>query len=374
MVQEEIYAIGSKIKLLSIYTRGRDPIDCLCEVCNHTWIGKANNLLTGQGCNKCAGRINPTLEEFQEELDLLGKKFTVSGDFLKSTDKLTATCNDCNFQWKAVSLSLRRESCKCPECRKADYKCNIEPVARIKPDPVVKTKKPEVKKPSRAERSYEGFHRRIAEKDTKFTFISDFVDYKTKIQVFCNDCETISLRSPSSLLENACAVCSRKVKGSLQKVQEKLNLNNRNIEVSGTYTNAFGKIDCECLVCNCLWSANPHNLDRTGCPSCALTGYDPNKPGYLYYLRVSDSNNTFWKIGITNIGLKGRFTASDRKFIEVLYCHLFDDGFSAQKAERNILNIFKEHRAEGVKLLRAGNTELFTKDVLQMNHLIPWGI
>ena len=365
MVQEEVYALGSNIKLLSEYTKGRDPIECLCEVCNYSWIGKVNNLLSGQGCNKCAGRINPTLEEFQQELNSKGKDFTVSGDFIKSTDKLTATCNTCGFQWKAVSLALRRESCKCPECRKASYRVKSEPKLKTR---IEKEPKPPVD-------HYNNFHKKLSELNCKFVLIGDYVRSFINIEVICKDCETTSFKRPVSILKGVCAVCSGKAKGSLPKLQEKLNQDSRNIVVSGTYTNAFGKLDCRCTVCECSWSANPHNLDRTGCPSCALTGYDPNKSGYLYYLRVSDENNTYWKIGITNIGLKGRFSrSSDRKVIEVLYCHLFDDGFVAQKAERNILNMFSEYRAENVNLLRAGNTELFTKDVLQMNHLSSWSI
>jgi hypothetical protein len=371
MVQEEIYDIGLKIKILGPYIKAKTPVNCLCEVCGHTWIGTANSLLSGQGCNNCAGRINPTIEELQKQLDELGKRFTVSGPFVKSTDKLLVTCVDCGFEWKAISNSLRRESYGCSECRKS-----LRPV-KVKPEPKVRPKKDKIEKPklpTRAERSYEGFYSKLEERGIRFTLISDFVDYKTKIHVFCNECETMSLKGPSSILLDACAICSRKAKGSLEKVQAKLNENNRNITVSGTYTNAFGKLDCHCKVCGCDWSTNPHNLDRTGCPSCALTGYDPNKPGYLYYLRVSDNSDVYWKIGITNIGLKGRFRPADRELIEVLYCHLFDDGFVAQKAERNILDMFSEYRAENVNLLRAGNTELFTKDVLQMDHLSSWSI
>lgn len=368
MLQEELIGIGSTVILTGQYTKGIEPVDCICPICEHRWTSTPNRLLRGTGCPSCSGRINPTLEELQQELNLLGKNFTVSGQFLRSTDKLTATCNDCGFQWRTVSLAFRRDSCKCPECRKASL-----PV-KVKPEATARYKAEKIPQPTRSERAYTNFHNKISEKVVNFTMISDFVNYGTKIQVFCNDCETVSLRSPGSLLENGCAVCSRKVKGSVEKVQNKLNQSNRNIIVSGTYTNAFGKLDCHCTVCGCDWPANPHNLDRTGCPSCALTGYDPNKPGYLYYLRVSDDTDIYWKIGITNIGMKGRFRPADRKVIEVLYCHLFEDGFVAQKAERNILDMFSEYRAENVNLLRAGNTELFTKDVLQMNHLSSWSI
>jgi DNA-directed RNA polymerase subunit RPC12/RpoP len=48
------------------------------------------------------------------------------------------------------------------------------------------------------------------------------------------------------------------------------------------------------------WSTTPahRTSESQGCPSCAFTGFDPNKPGYLYFIKHSS-----WKmlqIGITN--------------------------------------------------------------------------
>lgn len=116
MLQEELFYSESYILVYGEYRTAHDPVDCECLVCGYTWLGKPNNLLNGQGCNSCAGRVNPSLVEFQKQLDRLGKNFKVSGDFVKSTQKLTATCNNCGFSWEAISLSLRRQSTQCRSC------------------------------------------------------------------------------------------------------------------------------------------------------------------------------------------------------------------------------------------------------------------
>jgi hypothetical protein len=353
MFQEEVYDLGMKITVVGEYVKGLAPIDVKCEVCEHSWTTTPNSLLHRKiGCNRCAGRINPSIEELQQQLYKLGKTYTVSlpndTQYVKSTQKVMATCVDCGHNWWAVSLSLRRPSNMCPECRKNNKKIKDEVVPRVFVN-------------------YEDL-RKVADQKG-FILLSE--SYNRKLEVCCTKCFRQWITSPSNLIDNGCAGCSGKLKGSLENTQNKLNKESRGISVTGHYKNAFSKLDCKCDICLCTWTANSHNLlnGKRGCPSCALTGYDPVKGGYLYYLRVTSAESTYWKIGITNIGIKKRFTTADKELIDVLFCQYFEDGSVPQLCERNILNMYKDYRAENVRVLRAGNTELFLQDVLQMNHL-----
>ena len=106
-----------------------------------------------------------------------------------------------------------------------------------------------------------------------------------------------------------------------------------------------------------------NHLQGHGCPSCYTPGFDKTKPGTLYYLRVITNHETLWKIGITNRTIEERFTAKDLKSIEVLYQYTFEKGIDASDLEKLILTTYHDYRYTGSKILRDGNTELFTKDI-----------
>lgn len=198
-------------------------------------------------------------------------------------------------------------------------------------------------------------------------------NYQRYFNVSCLACGRNWKSSYSSLLYNKCAGCNKKVKGSLENTQ--LHLIDRKIKVSGDYKNAHSKLHCVCEICECNWSAHSHNLlnGKRGCPSCSLTGYDPQKSGNLYYLKVVYQGEVYWKIGITNLTLKERYRPSDRSKIETIFFINFNDGSIPMKLEKEILFKYKEFRVKNKRPLQTGNTELFTKDVLSEGDS-PWQI
>jgi len=114
---------------------------------------------------------------------------------------------------------------------------------------------------------------------------------------------------------------------------------------------------------------NDHIHQRSGCPDCAETGFNPNKPGLLYYLAITtDDGDTRYKIGITNLSVKERFPAADLARIRVVETWRFAIGRVAAERESEILNQFAGDRYYGPRLLvGAGNTELFAHDVLGLD-------
>ena len=102
-----------------------------------------------------------------------------------------------------------------------------------------------------------------------------------------------------------------------------------------------------------------------GCPSCAKNGFQPNKPAILYYLKITtDTNQVLYKIGITNLTVQERFSMEERKIMEVLSITEYAVGSDAYKEEQTILNKYREYAYKGKNILKSGNTELFTKDIL----------
>ena len=103
------------------------------------------------------------------------------------------------------------------------------------------------------------------------------------------------------------------------------------------------------------------HLKGSGCPSCAVTGFDRNKPGTLYYLSIN--NGEAYKIGITNRTIQQRFK-SDMQYITILHQVHYKNGQDAYDEEQRILKQYKEFKYIGPDLLKDGNTELFIKDIL----------
>lgn len=109
------------------------------------------------------------------------------------------------------------------------------------------------------------------------------------------------------------------------------------------------------------------HLSGAGCPACAKSGFDPNKPAILYYLKITtDNNQVLYKIGITNRTVNERFSLNELSKIEIIKQEEFECGQNAKNKEAEILKKYKQYKYIGPNILESGNTELFTEDVLTM--------
>jgi len=138
------------------------------------------------------------------------------------------------------------------------------------------------------------------------------------------------------------------------------------------YTSALQKVEIVCPEHGAFWQS-PANHTKgdtaAGCPGCALSGFDQTKPGLLYYIALTtDDGDTRYKIGITNLSIKRRFPTIDRARIRIVKTWQFEVGCDAAKREAEILRQFPRDRYYGTDILvGAGNTELFTHDVLGLD-------
>lgn len=263
----------------------------------------------------------------------------ITGQYNTRTGPLSVVCDVCNYAWSTKPFILL--GCKgCPCC--SGY---------------LHTKQ-----------TYQNL---LDSKNRNIDLISDYTGSSNPIIVRCRACEyEWEAHSVNHLNYAGCPACSGKIKGSVEKLQKCFDNFQHNVKVIGIYVNNSTPIECLCLTCNELfYPIGASIIYGSGCSNCRKGGFSSQLPGYLYYLRVSHEDKTYWKIGITNIGVKSRFRPGDLKKITILYSHRFENGADARMAESNILKLFKEYRVKGVAALKVGNTELFNADVLQMNHL-----
>lgn len=126
----------------------------------------------------------------------------------------------------------------------------------------------------------------------------------------------------------------------------------------------------QCNDCKLTFSTSPQHhagLNGTGCPSCASSGFDVNKPAILYYLKViTEHNQILYKIGITNRTIEARFNLIDLSKIEIIKQKLYENGLEALEWETKLKRLYKHYQYKGPKILSSGNTELFTEDIIAM--------
>jgi hypothetical protein len=106
------------------------------------------------------------------------------------------------------------------------------------------------------------------------------------------------------------------------------------------------------------------HLRSGGHPKRAHYGFDLNKPAILYYLKISKGKA--YKVGITGQSLVERFR-SDMQYIDTIKIWKFNKGEDAYRKEQEILSDYSEFKYTGEYLLKSGNTELFNKDILELD-------
>lgn len=134
------------------------------------------------------------------------------------------------------------------------------------------------------------------------------------------------------------------------------------------YINRRNEIPCRCPQGH-EWKVSRVNWQRgIRCKYCNTGGgFNFERPGLLYYLRVYSEAGILYKIGITNNSVESRYRGEKSKF-DVLMETWFDLGEDAYNEEQRILAEFQKYKYKGKNVLTCGgNTELFTKDILGLN-------
>ena len=113
-----------------------------------------------------------------------------------------------------------------------------------------------------------------------------------------------------------------------------------------------------------------NHVKGLGCPKCSHGGgYREYLPGTLYYLKVVYGPNVAYKIGITNSTVSKRYSNDDTKKITSIKEWDFVDGAEARKMETKIKRKFKIYKWTGPDLLMSGNSELFDRDILELDNI-----
>lgn len=132
------------------------------------------------------------------------------------------------------------------------------------------------------------------------------------------------------------------------------------------YTGSSDKVTIGCYMHGDFEQIASSHMYGTKCPPCSRSGFDPEKPAILYYLRVFDGLITHYKMGVSHRSLYEQVTKSSRKYVIAAWAEEYSTGVNAYLEEQKILKKYKEYvRTDSLSFMIGGaSSRRFTKDVL----------
>lgn len=196
-----------------------------------------------------------------------------------------------------------------------------------------------------------------------FEVLEPYINARTAIKHRCSvGHEWLGI--PNNILHNkaGCPSCSTYAKKTHEDYEASINY-----KVLEPYINDRTKIKHECAEGH-QWFSSPNAiLKGRKCPSCSITGFKPEQPAILYYLKLTKGSDTYYKVGVTNRTLHERFSKEKGLNIKALSIEHFNIGKDAYDKEQQILSQFKSSRKTIKNFLKGGgNTELFEYDILNL--------
>ena len=319
----ELKATGSGIVAVERYKSTHTKILHRCLE-GHEWKSYPSHLLRGTGCPYCS---KTRILSYEDRLRSDGRGFVAIEPYRNAQ---TPTLHQClkGHIWRAIPNNIIRGS-GCPYC--AGY------------FPV-------------------NYQDRLDADGRGFVALEQYKTSDVKILHRCQKGHEWKATPDNILHGRGCPHCSGHIPISYQL---RLDMDNRGIIALEEYKGSSTKILHRCQKGH-EWKTHPESvLAGNGCPSCAKTGFDPNKPATLYYLRVSGGKA--YKIGITNRSVKDRFRIKDFEKLEIVHETHYEIGQDAYDAEQLILKKFAHCSYRGEPLLSTGNTEMFDYDVLGLD-------
>lgn len=167
------------LTVLGEYKNNRTRVDVMCNVCGNTFSPKASSLYMGHGCPYCSGRVGKTTEQFIDEMSEKNPNVKILGKYKNSKTKIETLCNECGHLWMPTPNTLLSGE-GCPRCSGLMKKTQEEFVEEMR-----------IKHPT-------------------ITVIGEYINNRTKVKCFCNECKTYFFSAPHTMLSNGngCSNCT----------------------------------------------------------------------------------------------------------------------------------------------------------------------
>lgn len=339
---------------MSVYVSATKNLTIICPTHGEFQQRPANHNL-GRGCRECAGNKPLTFEKFVERAQAKhANRYDYSQvKFDGVENKVTIICTEHGPFEQRMLTHLK--GFNCPKCGRKNAANKLS-------------------------HSLERFIQDArAVHGEKYDYSEvEYVNALSNVKIICPEHGAFVQKPANHVRGVACSKCSDMVAADKRRLTTKEFIErarkvhgNKYDYSSSEYVTSHGKVEIICFEHGSFWqSPATHTMgNKAGCPGCAVSGFDQTKPALLYYLAVlTDNNETLYKIGITNLTVQKRFPNVDLARIRVIKTWYFEYGGDAAKREIAVLQEFSDDLYTGIDVLTgAGNTELFIRDVLELD-------
>lgn len=333
----------------TIYVNTRTKVTIICKVHGEFLQTPNAHISQKQGCPVCSSNVQSNTEEFiTKSIDVHGTSYDYSKvEYISTLDRVTIICPVHSEFEQSVSAHLGGSGC--PKCNTGGKGCfTVEEF--IEKAQIV--------------------HNNNGYKYDKVNYINNV----TKVTITCQEHGDFDQVPSSHLSGKGCPQCGANKRGKLRSLgvvkfiaKVKAIHNDFYTYTKVVYLNNKTKVKITCPIHGDFEQTPKSHIRGRGCPCCAKSGFDPSKPGTLYYLKVTAVTGLIlYKIGVTNKSVNERFKLTDLQKIEVIKLKLYNLGREAYDEEQCILKKYKQYKYIGPDVLSSGNTELFIKDVLSV--------
>ena len=352
----EAQMIAAGLQPLEPYQSAVSDWRCRCLTCNQIVVSRYNRVQQSSSCPQCAATNSGIKIRLSQEAAVKKlKEYNLEPleSYVKSDAKWKCRCLSCGEEVSPKLKNLQRGDGGC-------YKCGM--------------KKAGIKNTLSQDKAI----RIVAE--AGFEPLETYKNALAKWKMRHDLCGAIVYPRLNSLLNvgigtSGCAVCSGK------QVEKGFNdLATTHPEISkqavgwdpSEFTHGSNKKkEWECSQQH-RWLAKVSDraLKMSDCPSCSVSGFDPNSPGHLYFLEHLDWE--MFQIGITNFPVD-RLRSHKRIGWELREIRGPMDGHLTQQLETAILRMLK---AKGADLSNAniagkfdGYSEAWSKSTFEVNSI-----
>jgi hypothetical protein len=338
----------------AVYESATSNITIICPAHGEFQQRPANHYI-GRGCRECGGNKPLTVEKFIERaIAKHGNRYDYSKEEFEGVEsKIKIICHEHGEFTQRVMVHLK--GFNCPSCGRKSVakKLNYSQDRFIQDSALVH--------------------------GNKYDYSQvNYVNAQSKVKIICPEHGLFEQRPVNHVRGIGCSKCSDAIAGEKRRLTTeefielaKLVHGDKYDYSKVVYTTFQDKVEIICPEHGAFWQSAVNHVkgNQSGCPGCAVSGFDQTKPGTLYYLAVTtDDDEILYKIGITNLTVKKRFPNVDLARIRVIKTWAFDKGSEAAIRELSILREFVEDLYDGeAVLVGAGNTELFVRDVLGLD-------
>jgi len=290
-VREELSK--KKIKLLSkVYQNSSTKLECECEICNHVWHVKFNDIQQDSGCPNCY-------------LKSLSKKKMLSIESIKQL----CIDNDLEFKDEEYYGAKYLHTVECKKCKTVQKK-RINNIRQGEKCKVCSIKSRTIKLKSNTKKFIE--KAKLIHGDNYDYSLSIYIDAFTKVEIICKEHGSF-WQAPSNHLSNhGCPICGCNVrneknrKGKEQFIFEAINIHKNNEGLPKydyklvEYINKDTKVKIICPI-HGVFEQTPHShLDKQGCPECGRikSGNKLKKPIEQFIEEVREIHGNTYDYGL----------------------------------------------------------------------------